>query len=37
MDSMIAYCGLACDKLKKHFSIDPGARERLEEIHKGQK
>lgn len=33
-----AYCrDYACDNLKKHFAIDPGARERLEEIRKGQK
>lgn len=30
-----AYCNdYACDKLIKHFAIDPGARERLEEIRK---
>jgi hypothetical protein len=28
-----AYCSdYACDKLKRHFAIDPGAKERLEEI-----
>jgi hypothetical protein len=30
-----AYCSdYACDKLNRHFSIDPGARARLEEIRK---
>ena len=30
-----AYCSdFACDKLKKHFAIDPDARDRLEEIRK---
>jgi hypothetical protein len=30
-----AYCGdYACDKLKKHFAIDPGAQNKLEEIRK---
>jgi len=30
-----AYCiDYACDNLKKHFTIDPGARDRLEEIRK---
>lgn len=30
-----AYCSdYACNKLEKHFAIDPGARERLEEIRK---
>jgi len=30
-----AYCSYyACDKLKKHFAIDPGAQDRLEEIRK---
>lgn len=30
-----AYCDdYACDKLKKHFAIDPGAQERLEEIRR---
>ena len=30
-----AYCNdYECDKLKKHFAIDPGAQDRLEEIRK---
>ncbi len=30
-----AYCtDYACDKLKKHFAIDPGAQDRLEKIRK---
>ena len=30
-----AYCSdYACEKLKKHFAIDPGAQDRLEEIRK---
>jgi hypothetical protein len=30
-----AYCSdYACDKLNKHFAIDPGARDKLEEIRK---
>jgi hypothetical protein len=30
-----AYCGeYACDKLKRHFAIDPDAQARLEEIRK---
>jgi hypothetical protein len=30
-----AYCGeYPCDKLKKHYVVDPGAQDRLEEIRK---
>jgi len=30
-----AYCSdYACDKLKRHFAIDHGAQDRLDEIHK---
>jgi hypothetical protein len=33
--SNCAYCSdYACEKLNRHFVIDPGARERLEEIRK---
>jgi Ni,Fe-hydrogenase III small subunit len=32
-----AYCGeYACDKLRRHFAIDPGAQVRLEEILKNE-
>lgn len=36
--SNCAYCSdYVCDSLNRHFAIDPGARERLEEIRKENK